>query len=317
MNIIQEAKDAERRIEPHIIQTKLEYSDFLSQLGNCKTYLKLENMQVTGSFKIRGSVNKILATIEHKSDAEFVAASSGNHGLAFAYILKKLGLKGTIYLPTTTADAKREPIEQYDLEVYFHGDDCVKTEKHAREIAEKKSMVFVSPYNDLKIIAGQSTIAIELEKQLESIDYILVPIGGGGLISGIAGYLKENKSGVTIIGCQPFNSAVMYESIKEGKILDLPSLPTLSDGTAGGIEENAITFDLCKKYVDDYILVTEYEIEKAIKEILEKHNMLIEGAAALSVAAFIKNKKRFKGKNVVLILSGSRIDTEKITDIFS
>ena len=315
MNIIQEALDAEKRIKPHIIETQLEYSYFLSKLGNCNVYLKLENMQITGSFKLRGSMNKILSTLEEKSDAEFVTASSGNHGLAFAYTINKFGLKGTLYLPTTTSSAKREPIEQYDVEVSFYGDDCVKTEIYAREIAEKNNQVFISPYNDLKIIAGQSTIAIELEKQLQPLDYILVPIGGGGLISGIAGYLKEKNSTAIIIGCQPVNSAVMYESVKTGKILDLPSKPTLSDGTAGGIEKNAITFDLCKQYVDDYILVTEDEIKKAIKIILEKHFMLIEGAAALSVASFIKNSKKFESKNVVLILSGSKIDSEKLKKI--
>ena len=317
MNILQEALDAEKRVKGHVIETQLEHSKFLSELGNCNVYLKLENMQITGSFKLRGSVNKILSTIEIKSDAEFVTASSGNHGLAFAYATSKLGLKGTIFLPTTTANTKRESIEQYDVEVNFYGDDCVKTEKHARDIAKREGLVFVSPYNDPKVIAGQSTIAIELEKQLKQIDYILVPVGGGGLISGIAGYLKEKETSVIIIGCQPVNSAVMYESIKTGKILDLPSKSTLSDGTAGGIEENSVTFDLCKQYVDDFILVTEDEIKEAIKLISEKHYMQIEGAAALSVASFIKNCKKFEGKNVVLILSGSKIDIEKFKNIIN
>jgi threonine dehydratase len=317
MNFLQEASDAEKRTKHYIIKTQLEHSKFLSELGNCNVYLKLENLQITGSFKLRGSTNKIISTLENKSDAEFVTASSGNHGLAFAYITNKLGIKGTIFLPTTTPNAKREPIEQYNVEINFYGDDCVKTEAHAREIAIRNSMIFVSPYNDPKIIAGQSTIAIEVEKQLKKIDYIFVPVGGGGLISGIAGYFKEKNSPVTIIGCQPVNSAVMYESIKAGKILDLPSKPTLSDGTAGGIEENSITFDLCKQYVDDYVLVTEDEIKEAIKLVSEKHYMQIEGAAALSVASFIKNCKKFEGKNVVLILSGSKIDTEEFQNIIN
>ncbi len=317
MDILQEALDAEKRIKDHVIETQLEHSKFLSELGNCNVYLKLENMQITGSFKLRGSANKILSTLENKRDAEFVTASSGNHGLAFAYITNKFGIKGTIFLPTTTPNSKRKPIKQYDVKVSFYGDDCVKTEIYAREIAKRNSLVFVSPYNDPKIIAGQSTIAIELEKQLKSIDYIFVPVGGGGLISGIAGYLKEKVTPVTIIGCQPFNSAVMYESVKAGKILDLPSKPTLSDGTAGGIEENSITFDLCKQYVDDYVLLTEDEIKEAIKLVSEKHYMQIEGAAALSVASFIKNCEKFEGKNIVLILSGSKIDIEKFKNIIS
>jgi threonine dehydratase len=153
--------------------------------------------------------------------------------------------------------------------------------------------------------------------QIEKIDAVLVPVGGGGLISGIAGYLKSLDQNIEIIGCQPENSAVMYESMKAGKIVQMESKPTLSDGTAGGIEESSITFDICKEVVDDFILVTEKEIKQALKMIMEQHSMLIEGSAVLSVSSFIKAKEKFKNKNVVLILSGARISLKKLREILS
>lgn len=315
MNLIEEALKAEKRINQYIIETPILYSHFLSEVGDCSVYLKLENMQKTGSFKIRGAINKILSVLEVEEDVEFVTSSSGNHALAFAYSTDLLGLKGTAYLPNYTSKAKIEALQQYDLKIDFYGDDCVETETYARRIAKETNSVFVSPYNDSEIVAGQATVAIELERQLQDFTFVLVPVGGGGLISGIAGYLKNKKSNVEIIGCQPENSAVMYESVKAGKILDIPSKPTLSDGTAGGIEQNSITFDFCKMYVDDYILVSEDEIKNAIKLMIDKHQILIEGAGALSVASFLKNKNRFKNQKIILIISGSKISTNVLKEI--
>ncbi|NPD89070.1 MAG: threonine/serine dehydratase [Asgard group archaeon] len=315
MNLVEEALKAEKRIRKYIIETPLQYSQFLSKAGDCEVYLKLENMQTTGSFKIRGAMNKILSVLDEKKDVEFVTSSSGNHALAFAYSTDKLGLKGTVYLPEYTSKAKIEALQHYNLEINFYGDDCVKTEKYARKVAEKNNSVFISPYNDYKIIAGQATIAVELERQLRMIDSILVPIGGGGLISGVGSYLKEIKTDAKIIGCQPENSAVMYESIKAGKILDIPSKPTISDGTAGGIEENSITYDLCKKYVDDYILLSEESIMDAIRLVIDKHQILVEGAGALSIASFLKHKKKFKKQNIVLVISGSKISLDVLKEI--
>lgn len=173
----------------------------------------------------------------------------------------------------------------------------------------------MSPYNDLQVIAGQGTIGSELERQLKSVDAVFVPVGGGGLISGIAGFMKSGSEPIEIIGCQPYNSAVMYESIKAGSILDLESKPTISDGTAGGIEAETITLPMCRDLVDTWILLSEKEIIEALKLILTKHYLLIEGAAALSVAAFLKDKDKFKGKTVVLVLSGCKISIETLKEI--
>jgi len=317
IDIKKEALEAEKRIRQHIRETPVEYSPFLSDMGKCKVYLKLENIQITGSFKLRGAMNKLLSLSKKERERGVVTASSGNHGAAVAYVLKTLGSKGTIYLPEYTSQSKIEFLRHYDAEIKFHGNDCVKAEIFARDTAEKGGQIYIPPYSDPKIIGGQATIGIELARQMKKIDTVLVPVGGGGLISGIAGYLKSIDKSVEIIGCQPENSPVMYESIKAGRIVEMESRPTISDGSAGGIEHGAITFDICKKYVDDFVVVSEEEIKKALILILETHSLLIEGAGALSVASFIKEIERFQNKNVVLILSGLRISLDKLREILS
>ncbi len=317
IDIKKEALEAEKRIREHIRETHVEYSPFLSQSGDCNVYLKLENLQLSGSFKLRGVMNKLLSLAKKEREIGLVTASSGNHGAAFAYALKKLRLKGTIFMPSISNQAKIEGLRYYDAELKFHGTDCVEAEVFARNTAGKNHLQYIPPYNDLKIIGGQATIGIELRRQIENINTVLVPVGGGGLISGIAGYLKSIDKNIEIIGCQPENSAVMYESIKAGRIVEMESNPTLSDASAGGIEKGAITLDICIKYVDDFILVTEEEIKEGIKLFIEKHNMLIEGTAVLPAVSFLKTIEKFKNKNVVLILSGARISLDQLKEVIN
>ena len=260
---------AEKRIKEYIRETPLEYSPYLSKLCKCNVFLKLENLQLTGSFKVRGAMNKLLSLTKKQRMNGVITASSGNHGLGIAYALKTLNYPGTIFLPKNTFKTKIEALKYYNVPIKFYGTDCEKTELYARKTANKNNQVYISPYNDPQIIGGQGTIGVELEKQLKNIDYILASIGGGGLISGIAGYLKSMDKNVRVVGCLPKNSPVMYESIKAGKIISMKIKSTLSDGTAGGIEPNAMTFELCKKFIDEYTIVTENEIKKAIKLILE------------------------------------------------
>ena len=317
MNVKKAVLEAEKRIRKHIRETPLEHSPYLSQLGNCEVYLKLENIQLSGSFKLRGAANKYLSLTDAEKERGITTASSGNHGMAVAYLLKKFGGKGTIYLPKNIPQTKVEALRLYGATMEFFGDDCVKAEIEAKRVAEKTGQTWISPYNDPLIVAGQGTISVELERHLNKIDSVLVPVGGGGLISGIAGYLKSINGEIEIFGCQPENSCVMYESVKAGEILDLESKPTLADATAGGIEHGSITLDICKENVDDFFLVNEDEIKNAIKLILEKHYLLIEGGPALTVASFIKNKENFKGKNVVLILTGSKISLDQLKTVLS
>ncbi|MGD9346200.1 MAG: pyridoxal-phosphate dependent enzyme, partial [Candidatus Aminicenantes bacterium] len=211
--------------------------------------------------------------------------------------------------------AKINAIRQFDVKIQFYGDDCGLTEVYAREMADETGQVYISPYNDPKVIGGQGTIGIELERQMDRIHAVYVCVGGGGLIGGIAGYLKSGDKNIQIIGCQPENSAVMYESIKAGRIIEMTSQPTLSDGSAGVLEPGAITFEICRDYVDDFICVSEQQIKDAILFVLEKHNMIIEGAAAVAVAAFLKNKERFSGKKVVVVISGAKISLETLKNI--
>ncbi|NIM91112.1 MAG: threonine/serine dehydratase [Candidatus Aminicenantes bacterium] len=313
--IRKEVLKAEKRIRTHIRETPLEYSPFLSQLGDCEAYLKLENIQLTGSFKLRGAMNKLLSLDQAKREKGIITASSGNHGMAFAYLTQTFGFKGTIFLPKITSSTKIDALNEYGAKIRFYGDDCVKAEMQARATAEREGLTFMSAYNDLQVIAGQGTIGLELEKQLKSIDAIFAPVGGGGLIGGIAGYLKSGPGSIEIIGCQPYNSAVMYESVKADRLLDLESKPTISDGTAGGIEPGAITFPICRNLVDTWAVLSEEEIIEALKLILAKHYLLIEGAAALSVAAFLKDKDKLRGKTIVLILSGGKIGLETLKKI--
>lgn len=311
--LIKGIQEAEERIRGYIRETPLEYSPFLSRLGGAHVSLKLENLQVSGSFKARGVFNKLLSYKD--SSKLFVTASSGNHGVAFAYVTTLLGLKGLVFLPENASPAKVQDIMLYSVGVRFHGRDTVETEAHARKYAEVSEAIYVSPYNDFEVIAGQGTVGVELVKQLRSFDAVLVPVGGGGLISGIAVYLKNVAPEVRVVGVQPENSAVMYHSLKAGRILSMESKPTLADGVAGGIEENSVTFELCRRYVDEFILVSEEEIANAIKLMLEKHHMLIEGSSALSIAAYLKNPTIYKNKKIILLVTGCRIDLKTLRKI--
>lgn len=315
MNVYTSVLLAQKRIHPHILQTPVEHSPWLSQLTGADVWLKMEHLQITGSFKLRGAANKILSLSESEKRTGVITASTGNHGSALAYIALKTGTKVTVYLPENVAPTKVALMKLYGAELTYYGQDSVETELKARDDAEKTGKVFVSPYNDPDIIAGQGTIGPELENQVPDLDTVLIPVGGGGLISGIGGYLKSSKPESEIIGCQPVNSAVMYESVKARQVLDIPSYPTLSDGTAGGLEADSITFDLCRQYVDDYQLVSEEEIRDALRFLLEKHFLLVEGAAALSVASLLQQPERYRGKTVVLILCGRKMGIETLRQI--
>jgi len=296
---------AEKVIRPFIRETPLEYSYSLSADTGCEVYLKLENFQITGSFKARGSMNKILSLKEDKR--KIITASTGNHGLGVANALKATGKEGTIFLPTKASVAKVEAIKQRGISVEFHGESGEVTETYARKFAKETNQIYVSPYNDEDVIAGQGTIGVELYRQLSELDAIFVSIGGGGLIAGIAAYLKSVNPNIKIIGCLPANAPVMYECIKAGKVIEVPEQPTLSDGTAGGIDHDTITFELCRDLIDDYILISEDEILAAMRVVLKHHHQVIEGSAGVAVAAVIKLKEKFLGKKVAAVICGSNV----------
>ncbi|XP_072051609.1 putative threonine dehydratase [Amphiura filiformis] len=309
-----------RRIYPdlakHVRRTPLEASSFLGE----NVYLKLESEQITGSFKLRGACNKIFKIINDDPKAKekgFTTASSGNHAKGCCMALKKIGAKGIIYVASTALKSKVDALKSYGVEVRLHGDDCMEAEVQARTDAQKLGMIYISPYNDIDVICGQATIGLEIYDTLPEVDAVFVPVGGGGLIAGIAAYLKQAKPSIKIIGCQPAASCVMSESIKAGKIIDIPSYDTLSDATAGGIEEGAVTFDFCRSLVDEWVMVSEKEISDAVYLILEKHHKLIEGAAGVSVASFLKTAQAYEGKNVVIISCGANIGMDQLKKIIN
>ncbi len=317
MNIYKEVINASDRISPFIKITDAEYSPYLSKITKGDIYLKLENTQYSGSFKLRGACSKILSLNKEEKSRGLITASSGNHGAAFAFMVDKLDLKGTIYLPENASKAKIEALNQYRIDLELFGSDTIETELHAIKIAEASGKTFISPYNDPKVIGGQGTIGLELFDQVKELDAVFVPVGGGGLIAGIAGLLKEINPKIKIIGCQPLNSPVMYESIKAGKIIEMESLPTLADGSAGGIEPGSITFEPCRDRVDHFVILSEDEIAASLKLMIEKHCILMEGASAMSVAALLKETDHYENKKVVLVITGKKITIDDLKLVIS
>ncbi|SVA30307.1 uncharacterized protein METZ01_LOCUS83161, partial [marine metagenome] len=309
--------DAEQRIHGHVRETPLERSNFLSQLTGADVYLKLESSQITGSFKLRGAMNKMLALSEKERANGVLTASSGNHGTACAYLMNYFKIPGTIFLPESVSPAKLEAIQSFGPDTELVPGDGIEAEKRARNLAASRGQVYVSPYNDPLIIGGQGTIGIELQRQTENIDVILVPVGGGGLVAGVGSYLKSRDRKVEIIGCQPENSRVMYESIQAGEIIDMESKRTLSDGTAGGIDHDSITFDACRNVISDWALLSEQEIAAAILVTLERQHLMVEGASALTIAALMQNPQRFAGQTIVLLLTGSKLGLETLRNLLA
>ncbi|XP_064608125.1 L-threonine ammonia-lyase-like isoform X2 [Liolophura sinensis] len=311
---------ARGRIQGYVRKTPLERSPFLTNLisNGPQVYLKLESEQLTGSFKVRGAFNKLCLLQEQCEVREkgALSASTGNHALACTVAMKTLGIPVQIYTPETMTSAKKETLEAYDADLVFHGKDCVEAETKARQAAKELGVPFISPYNDIDVAAGQGTIGVEIYEDLKEVDAVLVAVGGGGLIGGIAAYLKHINPRIQIFGCQPELSKVMYESVKSGRVIFEESGDTLSDGTAGGIEENTVTFDICKEHVDQWILVNEESIARAIYFVIQKHHKVIEGAAGVAVAAYLNNLHMFSMfKNVVIVICGANISIDKLTDI--
>lgn len=306
---------AYNRSKSSIRKTPLEHSPYLSNLIDGNVYLKLDNIQKTGSFKFRGAVSKMTSLSATEKEKGVVTASTGNHGAACSLAMSLLGIDGKIVVPTIVHKNKVNNILNFGGKVEYHGDDCLIAEERAQEISKTTGATYISPYNDPAIICGQGTMGYEIDQDLKNIDSVFVSVGGGGLISGVGGYLKSVQKNVKMVAVSPKNSCVMYESIKAGKQLDLPSDPTLSDGTAGGVEMGSITFELCQRIIDEFILVTEDEIADGIRIGLEKHHQLIEGAAGAAIAGFMKQKDKLNGQTVVIVICGGNISSEVLKSI--
>ncbi len=303
-------------IEEFIRRTPLYYSGIFSDIMDASVYFKLENLQVTGSFKIRGVLNKFLRNLDFLRNKKIVTCSMGNHALAVSYASKLLNLSATVIMPIDAMEFKKERVRAFGANLVIHGNNYDDAESYALSISKKDDYVFVSPYNDIDIILGQATIGLEIMEQKPDTGVIIVPIGGGGLISGISYAVKTISPETKVIGVQSEASPSMYESIKAGKIVKAHLKPSLAEGLHGNIEEGSITFNFVKKYVDEILLVSEDDLRDAIRDLYYKEGILIEGAAAVTLAALKKYADKFRKKKVCLVLSGGNIDPKHIKEIF-
>ncbi len=314
---INDIKIARETIRPFIKGTTLKYSNFLSSLCQGIVYLKLENTQLSHSFKVRGAFNKILHLTPEEKQKGIITCSSGNHGLATAIAAKKLNMSVKIVVPETTPRKKVDKIKEYSTELILYG-DYNKAEQKALELARKEVKTYISPYNDPDIIAGQGTIGLEILEEFPEVEKVLVPIGGGGLIAGIATAIKSKNRSIEVIGTQSEASPVMYESLKAGKILkseEVQIQDSIADGLSGGIEEGSITFIITQKNVNKVILVREESIKEAIRLLWEKDNQVVEGAGAVGTAVLIEDKEQFRNKKTVIVISGGNIDNKLFNEI--
>ncbi len=312
---IKAIEKAREKIKPFIKRTPLHLSKYFSNLTGGKIFLKLENQQITNSFKIRGALNKMLSLSSDEIEKGVMAVSSGNHAQAVGAVAEQLGIYAKIIIPKSTPQNKISKIRKYKIELVLEGNSYDEAEVFARNLAKEESATFVSGYNDELIVAGQGTIGLELLEQQPSITDVLVPLGGGGLLAGIAIAIKSKKPDVNIIGVQTSACPVFYESLKAGKIIDVEMKDSIADGMYGGIELGSITFDIIKQFVDEVILVEEETIRKALALIWHRDNIRVEGAAAAAVAPLLENKSLFKDRVVAAIMSGGNIDESLFQEI--
>ena len=305
---------AKEKLSKVLLETHLIYSPIFSKESGNKVFIKPENLQKTGSFKIRGAYNKISNLTVDEKKRGVIASSAGNHAQGVAYGAKESGIKAVIVMPKSTPLIKVESTKQYGAEVILHGDVYDDAYKKAKELEEKEGYVFVHPFNDEDVLDGQGTIALEILEELPETDIILVPIGGGGLISGIACAAKILKPEIKIIGVEPDGAASAYEAIKEDKVVELKEANTIADGTAVKKIGNT-TFEYIKKYVDEIITVSDYELMEAFLLLVEKHKIIAENSGILSLAALKKLKE--KNKKVVSVVSGGNIDVLMISSMIN
>ena len=309
-------KKAHKSISPYINYTPLIHSLALSK--NLEVYLKLECLQVTGSFKLRGATNKLLSLTNEQKNKGVIAVSTGNHGKGVAHAAKQIGIKSTIFMSSMVPEHRKKAIESLGAKVEIIGNNSDEADLYAREFAKKNNITLVHPFDDLDVIAGQGTVGLEMLEAMPNIDSVIIPTSGGGLIGGIALAIKLQKPNVKIIATSMKRGPSMYESLKAGKPVDVKEEETLADCLGGSIGlENQYTFGICKDVIDDFILIDEPKIAEGIKFNFEKHKLVTEGAAATSIMAVKDQLSSHFGKNTICLLCGGNIDSELFGKIIS
>ena len=310
LDIPQLVLEASERCKEQLSPTPLEYSMYLSEQIEGEVWLKLDSMQRTSSFKFRGAINKILSLSEAELEQGVVSASTGNYALAVAEAVRIRGHRATIYVAEDMDRSRLELLRSHGLDLVIHGVRAWDAEKEARRVAEEEGKIYVSPYNDPIVVGGQGTCGYEISKQLPDLDAAFFACGAGGLLTGSAGWLKSHNPHIEAFGVSPENSPVMYESMRANDMVAMETHATLADTCAGGVDLDSITLDLCRRYVDEIVLLSETEIEASIRLLFEQHRLVVEGSGALAVGALVKRKEQFKGKKVVAVVCGRNIDLE-------
>jgi len=302
-------EEAHRRIYSIVQTTPVALIDNEPKAALSRAFLKMEHLQKTGSFKLRGAANRILALSCAEAESGVIASSTGNHGLAVAAAASHRRVQAEVYVCSQVSPKKFRLIEDHGARVQLAGSTPLEAELAARAAAAESGKTYISPYNDPQVVAGQGTVAMEIVEQVNDIDAIYIAVGGGGLIGGMGAYMKTVSPRTEIVGCWPGNSRVMYECLRAGKIIEVAEEPTLSESTAGGLEPGSITFDLCRAVIDRSMLVSEEQILDSMRW-AHRRGWEVEGAAAVAIAAFFKDAPQLADKTAVIVSCGGNSSTE-------
>ena len=307
---------AKQRIAPYITRTPLVYSPELSEKTGANVYLKLENLQAIGAFKVRGAANKILSLSPEERANGVSTFSTGNHGMAVAHIANKLGVKATVCMSKNVPAVKVKAIRRWNPEIKMEWDSQDAAGVYCYELEKEKGVKVIPPFDDKEIICGQGTMSLEIIEDCPEIDTVIVPLSGGGLLSGVTLGFKLTVPDVKVIGVSQEIAAVMIESLKAGHPVEMPEEPTLADSLLGGIGlDNKYTFDIVRDYVDETVQVSEEEISKGIAYIMENHKVIAEGASCVGIAYCLREGTIKPGSNVAIIVTGNGIPMEQIKKI--
>ncbi len=308
--------NARKRISPYITRTPLVYSYELSKKTGANIYLKLENLQEVGAFKVRGAANKILSLTSEEREKGVSTFSTGNHGMAVAFIAQKLGIKALVCMSDHVPQVKVNNIKKYGAEILMNWDSQDAAGEYCYDLMEKEGVVVIPPFDDKEIICGQGTIALEIIEDQPDIDTVLVPLSGGGLISGVTLGMKMTVPDVRIIGISQQKAAVMIESLKAGHPVEMPEEETLADSLLGGIGlNNQYTFEITRDYVDETAMVAEEQIADGIVYLMENHKVIAEGASCVGIAYALQEGNIRPGSNVAIVVTGCGIPMNQIKKI--
>ena len=309
--------EARSRIRKFVVKSPLKPSFELGRRTAAQVFLKLENMQATGSFKIRGAANAILKLSEEGGAAGVVAASSGNHGRAVAYVAQQLGIASTICMTNLVPEDKIRGIREFGADIVVHGDDQNQAVKMALRIAEERDFKLIPPFDDALIISGQGTIGLEILEQMPNIEALVVPVSGGGLMSGIATAARAIRPNIEIIGVTTRYDAAIYESIRAGRVTMVGERPSIADALPGPIPlDNRYTFRICRDLVDEIVPVADEAIAHAMRFAIDYEKVVLEGAGAIGIAYILENSSKWRGRKVAVVCSGNNVSRERLESIF-